>query len=339
MIRDLIAESLQLINEIHPSIERAFRQNTHPLARHPVFQKHGQTLSKDQYNHLKTQYQQRTGKGDFDSHDLMRVYQQITQIEAQHSEQLERLAIDIVSKVWKIDPSLLKKAEITDNIQLDDTSDEEEVDDRLTPEQLAEVEKRITMNMLTHGSAIHTMTTMYHLGKEVLDRIDPRLVKLYDRFSTGAALSSWYQDIESLLQLIGIQKGGVSKVDWDEETPKVEAQAVMFPLLLHELSKGVMELLTAHQLSSLDPDTLKKVYKAADKYEHEFFHFFVGPAVWRKFLQVVPKDKIAEVIAALSKLKPKDVTAVINAVVEDKETARVMLARLVEGPEGLPEEL
>lgn len=339
MIRNLISEALQLINEVHPSIERAFATGIHPLAGHPIFKKHGQALSKDQYANLKTQYHQRTGKGDFDPHDLMRVYQQITQIEAQHQEQLERLAINIVSKVWKIDPSLIKKAEITDNVQLDDDNIEDDVDDQLTPEQQAEVEKRITMNMLTHGSAIHIMTTMYHLGKEALDDIDPRLTKLYDRFTTGAVLSSWYQDIETLLKLVGIQKGGSETVTWDDDVPKIEAQAVMFPLLLHELSKGVMELLTAHQLSNLEPDTLKKVYKAADKYEHEFFHFFVGPAVWRKFLQVVPKDKMAEVIAALSKLKPNDVTAVIDAVIEDKGTAQTMLARLVEDPENLPEEL
>lgn len=330
MIRRLIAETISdIINEAHPSITRAFETGRYPLGEHPIFKKHGQKLSKEQYAHLKDQYKQRTGAEELNPHDLMRTFHQIQQLEAAHKEQLERIAKDIVTKVWKIDPSLIEKGEITPDVDLEPSVEEEEPEE-LTPEQKAEVEKRIIMNALTHGSAIHMMTTMYHLGREALDRIDKRLVPLYDRFSTGAVLSSWYQDIEALLQLIGIQLGGAVQIDWEKDTPTIKAQAVMFPLLLHELSKGVMELLTAHQLSPLDPDTLKKVYKHADKYEHEFFHFFVGPALWRKFLRVVPKDRLAETVAALSRLEPKKVEEIINTVVDNPDAAKEILASLVE---------
>lgn len=328
----------QLLLEMHPSIKNAFDSGSHPLSKHPVFQKHGKGMSDDQYAHLKSQYQSRTGKQHLDPNDMMRAFQLITQVEHAHAHQLQQLAIDIVTKVWKISPQLIGQAEITNNIDIDTEKHKDEPED-LTPEQMEQVEKRITMNMLTHGSAIHMMTTMYHLAKEALDKIDNRLVPLYDRFSTGAVLSSWYQDIEALLKLMGVQKGGSEQVQWNDDKPQIVAKAIMFPLLLHELSKGVMEVLTMHQLSSLDPDTLKKVYKHADKYEHEFFHFFVGPAVWRKFLKVVPQDKLPRVVAALTGLKSKDVTAFIDAVVSDPEMATQMINNLVRDPEGTVDSL
>lgn len=325
--------------EMHPSVRRAFAQGSHPLGKHPIFQKHGQSMSTDQYGHLSSQYQTRTGKQRWDPMDVMGTVHEIQRREAQHAEQLERLAIAIVAKVWKIDPSLIGNASITDDLSVEQDKPDPEDPTPLTPEQAEQVEKRITMNMLTHGSSIHMMTTMYHLAKETLDKIDPELVKLYDRFSTGSALGTWHMDIEQMLRRAGIRKGGQEKVEWQQGKPKIDARAEMFPLLLHELSKGVMEVLTMHQLSSLEPETLKKVYQHADKYEHEFFHFFVGPAVWRKFLKSVPQDKLARVVAALSRLKSKEVTAFIDAVVEDPQMAGQMVNNLVRDPKGTVEEL
>lgn len=350
-----------LLLEMHPSIRRAFDQGNHPLSKHPIFSKHGKAMSGNQYAHLMTQYKSRSGKEQFDPSDIMNTYRAIVSIERQHQHQLKQLAIDIVSQVWKVDKSVFAEPELTQNIDIGgsgsgdegDLGGEEEVETQLTPEQLEEVEKRITMNMLTHGSAIHMMTTMYHLAKDALEKLDPRLIKLYDVFSTSANLSSWYMDVENMLKLMGVSVGGTEEIQWEGpqsgeaegkregSKPKIKAKAMMFPLLLHELSKGVMELLTMHQLSSLEPDTLKKVYKHADKYEHEFFHFFVGPAVWRHFIKVVPKDKLARVVAALSnpKLKSKDVTAFINAVVEDPEMAVQMISNLIRDPKGTVDEL
>lgn len=330
----------ELLLEMHPSIQNAFEKGTHPLAKHPVFSKHGQKMSNDQYIHLMAQYKSRSGKEQFDPNDVMTTYRAITSIERMHQNELKQLAIKIVCQVWKVDPSLFAEPELTQNIDVGGDA-EEEVEEELTPEQLEEVEKRITMNMLTHGSSIHMMTTMYHLAKDALEKMDSRLIKLYDVFSTGANLSSWYMNIEDMLQLMGVMTGGTEEVEWEGDKPKIKAKAMMFPILLHEMSKGVMEVLTMHQLSSLEPDTLKKVYRHADKYEHEFFHFFVGPAVWRKFIRVVPKDKLARVIAALSnpKLKSKDVTAFINATIEDSELAVQMINDLVRDPKGTVENL
>lgn len=354
----------ELLLEMHPSIRRAFDQGTHPLSKHPIFSKHGKAMSGNQYAHLMTQYKSRSGKEQFDPSDIMNTFRAITNIERQHQSQLKQLAIQIVCQVWKVDPSLFAEPELTQNISVDSGGGdddggmgEEEEETPLTPEQQEEVEKRITMNMLTHGSAIHMMTTMYHLAKDALEKLDPRLVKLYDVFSTSANLSSWYMDVENMLKLMGVATGGTEEIQWEGppptgETPqasgskegskpKIKAKAMMFPILLHEMSKGVMELLTMHQLSSLEPDTLKKVYKHADKYEHEFFHFFVGPAVWRHFIKVVPREKLARVVAALSnpKLKSKDVTAFINAVVEDPEMAVQMISNLIKDPKGTVDEL
>lgn len=336
---------------MHPSIRRAYETGTHPLAKHPVHGVYGKELAHDQYENIKGQYQQSTGSERLDMAGMMQLLQRIMQREATHKEQLEQIAKRLVASLWKADLNMFD-ADLGDSGQsVDEYEAEQEPDDDtpLTPDEEKQVHKRTTLNSLTHGAAIHQMTTLHHMVKEALDKLDPALMPAYDKLARGAVYSSWFMSIEQIVNMAG-QKGGDVRVEWpeaapqqeqtpeapeapqEEEGPKVHAKGLIFPILVHELAKGCMEVLTSHGLPK-DEQTLKKVYKHADKWETEIFHFFVGPALWRRFLKVVNRTKLPETIAALSQLEPDDLHGVVKSIVENPAEAQERLAELVKDPE------
>ena len=63
----------------------------------------------------------------------------------------------------------------------------------------------------------------------------------------------------------------------------------MFPILVHELYKGVMEYVSAHGLPS-DPDMAQEVIGMEDTLPAEIWDLRLGPVIWEKFLEVYPED-------------------------------------------------
>lgn len=54
-----------------------------------------------------------------------------------------------------------------------------------------DVDKRITLNMLAQGAAIHAFQTIHQLGARRLAEIHPNLLALYDRFIFGSLAMYW----------------------------------------------------------------------------------------------------------------------------------------------------
>lgn len=338
---------------MHPSIRRAYEAGTHPLAKHPVHGVYGKELAHDQYEHIKGQYAQSTGSERLNQMEMMTLLQRIMQREAAHKEQLEQIAKRLVASLWKIDPAQFEASLGSPGQSVEDYEEEraqEEPETPVSPEQQKQIHKRITLNTFGHGAAIHQMTTLHHMVKEALDKVDPALMPAYDKLARGAVYSSWFASIEHIVKMAGA-KGGDVHVEWpeapaqegppeeqpeqpqEEQGPKVVAVALIFPMLVQELAKGCMELLIMHGLPK-DEDTLKKVYKHSDKWENEVFHFFVGPALWRRFIKVVDRTKLPETIQALSQLEPDDLHGVVRSIVENPAEAQERLAELVKNPEG-----
>jgi hypothetical protein len=81
---------------------------------------------------------------------------------------------------------------------------------------------------------------------------------------------------------------GINKVDVEQK--KIEAFGINFPVLIHELSKGVIDYIITAGVPNLEDDgvneaELKYIYSVADKYSHEQWHYFFGPTLWRALLQ------------------------------------------------------
>jgi hypothetical protein len=109
----------------------------------------------------------------------------------------------------------------------------------------------------------------------------------------------------------------------------VVGRAWMWPLLAHELVKGTAELVCLHGLNTLDDDTYFRVTDAADRIEYEPWMLQVGAELWRRLLPLLPNDRpVAEVLMYVARLAPGALHALLNAIVEQPEWARELLAGL-----------
>ena len=68
----------------------------------------------------------------------------------------------------------------------------------------------------------------------------------------------------------GATQGGESSVDWDEEegTLVIRARALIFPILIHELVKGLYEILSLQGFSA-DVEQNKQIVSKVDKVTNE----------------------------------------------------------------------
>jgi len=338
---------------MHPSIRQAYEQRTHPLINHPIHGVYGQDLAKASYDFIKQKYSQTTGSEQLQWHRLGQLMHSIERFERDHKEELEAIAVEAAKKLWGITNEINFNADMVDDQEEFDLSDyePEEPEGELTDEDKKEIDKRITLNIMMHGAAQHQMLTMHHLVMDELNNIDRRLGSLYDEVARTLEYSNWHVPLEAVLAAMGQQQGGEVSIKWPEDEDgdedgdegggpiTVNAKATIFPILVHELSKGVMEILMAHGIPQ-DPELWKKVKKHADRPEHEFFHFLVGPEIWRRFLKVIGKKRLPDVISALSTQEPDAVHKIIGTIVDNPEDAQGLIDQLVaeEEPEAESEE-
>ena len=86
---------------------------------------------------------------------------------------------------------------------------------------------------------------------------------------------------------------GQSEVDEETDPPTVKAKAVTFPLLVHELVKGVYEIFGTHGLPD-DPRQQEMILNAEDTLPAEIWDSRLGPIFWEKFMATYPMELFDE---------------------------------------------
>jgi len=234
----------------------------------------------------------------------------ILQIESRHKEYLERLAVDLVLKdmgvdneffsidaklvgVGEIDTSNFKKEpedfdeeEIMNTFQSSDI-DIDQLNDALDNFNLEKVKRRF-INSLIQGSA-KKGHYMFNLVKNELDRLDPNLVNMYGSLMSLLDIAYWMFSDEQVSMMMGQSVSGSEEVDYDEENDKtiIKAKGIIFPILVHEIIKGVMDVAGTHGLPD-DPEQAKMVMASTDTMADETWDIRLGPIFWEKFREAYP---------------------------------------------------
>ena len=255
---------------------------------------------------------------------MFQIMSEVSQIETRHKDALEQLAVDIVSEEFDIPDQMLEATLSPPGSDLGFEGDDEEEDeedygsDFDTPkapksaqrmEELEmEVDKRRVINALMQGAS-KKGHYIFHMVADELDSIDPRLMGLYGKLMSLADFQYWIIPDSTM----GGQAGGVEKIEWrkaeapededeeeemekidveeDDEIPVVVAKAWIFPLLVHELIKGTLELSAINWADGhLDFEEQTEVIKKADTVEGEIWGMRLGPGMWEKFLDCVGSD-------------------------------------------------
>jgi hypothetical protein len=129
----------------------------------------------------------------------------------------------------------------------------------------------------------------------------------------------------------------------DVPNATVVGKGFNFPVVIQELVKGVMELLSHHGLADLSAEQLERIYAEADRVEDEPWLIQVGPHLWRSFLKIVPQgSQLATVVASLAQQDPKYIHDLLAKTIEaihrgeDPAEAREDLARLLQDDDEEP---
>ena len=265
--------------------------------------------------------------------EMMRKLPNIMRIEAAHKDELKQLAIDAsldegeVPEGWyEIEAHLGEQPDTSDfRYQPEEPEDEEEEDDEkenlelpsfdiedLTDEEELELEKhkRNIINAIIQGAAKkgHYIFQKPDV-KARLDAIDPSLYR--DYLGIMAINDFMYFTMEQMIEMMsqtgqGVA-GKVSLEDADddgeeggeggggEEQPdtKIVATGMIFPILCHEIIKGLEEAKGRHGHSK-NPDVREKVRGAVDVLSNEPMQLRIGPEIVEKIRFALPDEMFDE---------------------------------------------
>jgi hypothetical protein len=259
--------------------------------------------------------------------EMMSRLPNIMRIESNHRDELEQLAVEAsldeteIPQDWfKIEPYLNRAPIDVSNFRYTPDEDEDEEEDEkepklkmpsfdiedLTDEEILELEKhkRNIINAIIQGAAKkgHYLFQKPEV-KARLDAIDPSLYR--DYLGIMAINDFMYFTMEQMIEMMSQTGQGVAgKVELDdnddegeegeeggEEKPDtvIRAFGAIFPILCHEIIKGVEEAKGRYGLPE-DPEMRQKVQGQVDLLSNEPMQLRIGPEIVEKIRFALPDE-------------------------------------------------
>lgn len=291
---------------MNSALELALRCREHSLGEHPAFPEGDERHFEEQIMSERFKDVVKNAKKHFNSDNIdaqMMLTSQLPLLkdcivtEKKHRKKLEDLAVKMIREEYDIPEDLIDiEAELVDEISLEGTKKNPKpipVDGmnfeshQNLADANAEVYKRRLLDAMIQGAAKKNHH-MFHMVDDELAEMNPKLPNLYSK--TMAAADYMYYIIDKMETGI---PGGIVHVEFPKkegDKAKIHAQALIFPVLIHELAKGAMELLSAHGLPK-DEQMQKYVLGKADFLAAEPWDMRLGPALWERFTKLFePED-------------------------------------------------
>ena len=247
---------------------------------------------------------------------VMMLTQRVMSIESRHNEELVELALELAleetgtERDWyQYDLTLggtppstggfqmkqkeKPKFELPKNFDIDTETDEEQFQ--------SEVDKRNIINLIIQGEAKKGhYSFMKPSYMDRISEIDPQLVTLYRQIMAAADLM--YFTMEQMIEMMSQTGQGVAgkveiqDADEDEgggdEGPdtKIVAGGLIFPILLHEIIKGLEEAPAREQFADMDPGRAADIMGQTDVLSNEPMQLRLGPAVVELIKYALPDE-------------------------------------------------
>lgn len=270
---------------------------------------------------------------------VLGLFEYIARQEAPFVKDLQKLAVQTIKELYNVPDHVDLQAFIEARIDLNTEQDNDpkpflELTLQQKNSMRDEIQKRIILNGLVHGSSIHIWKGVYYLVKEKLDEMNPVLIQLYDEFTAGINFEFWMMDpdqFQSIIENNTQLTQGFNQIKFKQPgQPEaiVLCKAINFPALLHEVNKGVIDYLICHSIPKhYSEEELKYYYNKADAYENEIWHYLLSPTLWSDLLETanVESQDIPKIIMKLSKLNYVTLTEIFRSMMDDKKKARIKL--------------
>ncbi len=358
-----------------PDIKKKMEKAETPLSKSPAFPdikseevpvSFEEKIASKRFKDVVEKVKRYTGQEDVSSQNalmglqmaMMGAVRDVFGIQSQNKEYLENLAVDLVRKEMGVRPDQVQydaklvgmgeigmegfskqgeepeEEEIEQNFQ----QQEDDLDDFITAFERYDIEKakRRFINALIQGSS-KKGHYMFELVKDELDRLDPRLLNLYGVLMSVNDLLYWVLPDQVMDNMMG--QGGIAgkeEVDIETDPPTVKARGVFFPVLVHELIKGTMEILGTQGLPD-DPKQAEMVMASTDTLVNEIWDLRLGPVLWEKFIQAYPEKLFDEdkrwiqnyLFARFSALTAEEFFKLAKAILRGDAKATQVLDRMV----------
>jgi hypothetical protein len=211
------------------------------------------------------------------------VLNDIISAEKGYHDLLEGIAIEMVTQAYPI----IDYANIKIDAKIgEDMGGGESSDDEPSLEIPAEAEKarRRIINGITQGASIRGAFAFY-LFREYLDMMDDTLVDKYNEILK--LVFGIYDDENAIAMMLAAlaqgqkMQGGESEVEYDEENEQfvIKARALCFPMLVHEIVKGLYEIVGTEGFGT-DKEKNKAIVGAVDKLSNEPNDFRFGKFIY-----------------------------------------------------------
>jgi len=310
-----------------PNLERKLGSPESLYAKNPAFKKGAadvERLAGKRFKEVVDRVRDSFGQPDLTSNQvkqqimqqMMMITQRIMSIESRHKEELEQLALELALDETGTNPDWYQfeltlggmpprggfqmkqkekpKFELPKNFDIDTETDEEQFQ--------SEVDKRNIVNLIIQGEAKKGHYSFMKPGfLERVEEIDPQLPVLYRQVM--AANDLLYFTMEQMIEMMSQTGSGVAgkvqleDADDDEDEggegdadTKIVATGIIFPILLHEVIKGLEEAPARYQFAGMDPSRASSVRGQTDILPNEPMQLRLGPALVEKLNFVLPDE-------------------------------------------------
>jgi hypothetical protein len=257
--------------------------------------------------------------------------------EAPYKAQLEKLAVDMVKKMYPVIDEFGIEIEATlGGAKLQGGGDPPEPSFDLPVVDIMndEVAKRRLINAITQGASIRGA-----LDKPFIDFLNEVPDNLLDSYSATLAdidnsvdkygetlkkVFGIFHDEEALAMFLamlaggggGEAQGGESKAEFDEEGKlKIRATGLIFPFLIHEIIKGLYEIVSLQGFTK-SKEQNQATADATDRVEYEPEDFAIGThiqeALERLYNEANVRDKVAFELFLANLYREDDAAAFVS---------------------------
>jgi hypothetical protein len=296
---------------------------------------------------------------------MMDAHNAIVQTEREHRGQLEQLAIELVMKEMGIpegsvqfDAKIVGMGEVDmsdfnreegnqenpEEVETEDQEEEFNIEQNLMQDlETLDLEraKRRLINSMVQGSS-KKGHYMYQLVPQKIQQItgSQELINQYGVLMSINDTLYWQLSDNTMQMMMGGAAGaagGSEEVERDTEPPTIKARAINFPILVHELIKGMMELFS-HQGEPEDKELFQQVMQHEDTLEKEMWDLRLGPAIWDRIRNQFPEDILTDenkveiqnyLLVEIFKLPARRFLTLMKEVISGSESGKRLLQQIV----------
>jgi hypothetical protein len=311
-----------------------------------------------QYTGVETTMVGERGMGEL-THMMMAAHNEIVSTEREHREALEQLAIELVIKemgipegavqfdakivgMGEVDTQDFEREEMNQQ-NMDEVDIEEDLMQDLESLDLERAKRRLINSMIQGASKRGHY--MYHYVSEKIREItgSENLINQYGVLMSINDTLYWQLSDQTMQMMMGGgaggSVGGKEEVERDTDPPTIKARAINFPILVHELIKGMMELFS-HQGEPEDKEMFQQVMQHEDTLEKEMWDLRLGPAIWDRIRAQYPEDVLTDedkaelqnyLLVEIFKLPAKKFLILMKEVMSGSESGKRLLQEIVDG--------